>query len=61
MDSDDELVVFQWLEEEKSEFDRGLSSINDLRVGRHQLPYLFLATAISEKYAIYNSFVLLST
>ncbi len=26
----------QWLEEEKSEFDRALSSINDLTVG-HQL------------------------
>jgi hypothetical protein len=29
-------VVAQCLEEEKSEFDRALSSINDLRVG-HQL------------------------
>ncbi len=36
VDDEGDLVVAQWLEEEKSEFDRALLSINDLTVG-HQL------------------------
>jgi hypothetical protein len=36
VDDEGDLVVAQWLEEEKSEFDRALSSINDLTVGHQQ-------------------------